>query len=373
MYIHTFSPSFLYGPSIRTTLTYTYLLANRTHRILRTSKNLLLTPLHVTDDHKSTLAENEATYLFNVHEALREERSKSDDALGDVTKKLKRAHADALQELHIEREEAMRVSADEKGALSRVVMDLKGTVQLGVSQLEAEKKSRAVSEQELRDREIALKKESEMSIEREKKNGEKNLTLAMERAYLSEADLKVVFKETCAQYDSQLESAKNAFETLDARWKKRESRPEDVVRINYLENEVAEKEELVIKTREEMMYFKREMLNREENFNQKFGRSPVVGVMQVVKAKEPGLVGSSSDANIKTSKQSVGGFGGSKSSKPMYSVGASGGAMNMNMGMGMGVGMTSGMGSVSLNATGAGAGVGSMKGSRDDPSRRLSS
>lgn len=306
--------------------------------------------------------------MFNVQEALREERSKADDVLTDFSKKLKRAHAEALQQLHVAREEAMRVSEGEKGVLNRLVMDLKGTVQLGVSQLEAEKTSRAMYEQELRDKEIALKKESEMSIEREKKNGEKNLTLAMERAYLSEADLKVVFKETCAKYDSQLESAKNAFDTLDARWKKRESRPEDVVRINYLENEVAEKEELVIKTREEMMYFKREMLNREENFNQKFGRSPVVGVMQVVKTKEPGLVGSSSDANAKAPKQSVGGFGGSKSSKPMYSVGASGGAMNVNMGMGMG--------SLSMSATGAGAGSGvggSMKGNREDPSRRLSS
>ena len=140
------------------------------------------------------------------------------------------------------------------------------------------------------------------------------------------------------------------------------------MRINYLENEVAEKEELVVKTREEMMYFKREMLNREENFNQKFGRSPVVGVMQVVKTKDPGPVGTSSDVGMKAPKQSVGGFGGSKSSKPTYSVGASGGAM------GMGMGMTGGLGSVSLNATGAGTGVGvSMKASREDPSRRLSS
>jgi hypothetical protein len=32
-----------------------------------------------------------------------------------------------------------------------------------------------------------------------------------------------------------------------------------------------------------MMYFKREMLNREENFNSKFGRQPNVGVMNPIK------------------------------------------------------------------------------------------
>lgn len=32
---------------------------------------------------------------------------------------------------------------------------------------------------------------------------------------------------------------------------------------------------------EELKYFKLELLNREENFNKMFGRSPTVGVMQV--------------------------------------------------------------------------------------------
>ena len=41
------------------------------------------------------------------------------------------------------------------------------------------------------------------------------------------------------------------------------------------------KDELVARTKEEMLYFKREMLNREDNYNQKFNRNPVVGVMQV--------------------------------------------------------------------------------------------
>lgn len=37
-----------------------------------------------------------------------------------------------------------------------------------------------------------------------------------------------------------------------------------------------------------MKYFKLELMNREENFNKMFNRSPTVGVMQVVKPKGPG-------------------------------------------------------------------------------------
>ena len=46
----------------------------------------------------------------------------------------------------------------------------------------------------------------------------------------------------------------------------------------------------LVKAREEMIYFKRELLNREENFNKRFGASPNVGVMQVVKPQQ-GQVG----------------------------------------------------------------------------------
>ena len=38
--------------------------------------------------------------------------------------------------------------------------------------------------------------------------------------------------------------------------------------------------------KKEMAYFKNELLNREENFNKKFGASPNVGVMNVLPQKK---------------------------------------------------------------------------------------
>lgn len=44
---------------------------------------------------------------------------------------------------------------------------------------------------------------------------------------------------------------------------------------------MVEKEGLVSRVNKEMAFFKRELLNREENYNKKFNANPVVGVMQV--------------------------------------------------------------------------------------------
>ena len=73
-----------------------------------------------------------------------------------------------------------------------------------------------------------------------------------------------------AACDLKVSTLKSEMEQMHERWLARESRPEDIERIQTLEREMVEKDALVQKTREEMSYFKRELLNREENFNKKF-------------------------------------------------------------------------------------------------------
>jgi uncharacterized phage infection (PIP) family protein YhgE len=95
------------------------------------------------------------------------------------------------------------------------------------------------------------------------------------------------------RHEHQCQELRNAISELEGsvlQWKEkfhmRPSREEDVELILSLQNDNAEKEALVKKTLEEMAYFKRELLNREELYNKKFNVSPVVGVMQVVKAPD---------------------------------------------------------------------------------------
>ena len=83
------------------------------------------------------------------------------------------------------------------------------------------------------------------------------------------------------------------------------------------------------------MYFKREMLNREESYNQKFNRTVNVGVMDPLSAKNK-------DSNSNSKK-------GPGPNKPTYAVNPTGGAMNGGMG-GMG-GMGLGIGNVSSSTS----------------------
>jgi len=97
---------------------------------------------------------------------------------------------------------------------------------------------------------------------------------------------------TGMQYE--YDSLEAQFAALQVRWDTREGRPGDLQRIRELEEEVEAQERLVRKTLDDMAYFKRELLNREENFNQKFGANPNVGVMQVIKPSKQRQLGGKS-------------------------------------------------------------------------------
>jgi len=114
---------------------------------------------------------------------------------------------------------------------------------------------------------------------------------------------------------------------------------------------MVEKDELVARTKEEMIYFKRELLNREENFNSKFSRQPTVGVMQVIKPKEE-----------KEAGKGVG-FGGKTSNKPQYTVpsgGGSRGSLDLSAGTGMGMGIGIGGASMGMSMSASERSVGAQ-------------
>jgi hypothetical protein len=138
-----------------------------------------------------------------------------------------------------------------------------------------------------------LSREHELKIRQEKLSAEREMIKAMERHDFEVKGMKNEQLEQKQIFDERLREAVKEYKILDEKYRNRESRPEDIMRIQQLEQEMILKDELVAKSKEELMYFKREMLNREENYNQKFNRQPNVGVMQVIKPKDadPSLVG----------------------------------------------------------------------------------
>lgn len=303
---------------------------------------------------------------------MKEERRKADSEISDKTRELQKQHREVVSELQKEHNGALRSLVYEKEELSHQINTLRESIKDAEGILKEAKENSARKEKQLLEEVEAMRRESTLDMDEEKRRGERSLSEAAEKASCVEADLKAAFREACLTYEGQLEVSRSTLEALDIRWRKRESRPEDIRRIHLLETECAGKDELVAKTREEMIYFKREMLNREENFNQKFGRSPVVGVMQVVRPKDSGLgLGglSTMDSGSKPPKPSpsLGGFGGTRSSKPTYSVGTGGNNTGMEMSMGSsGLGNGSAPGSVSSSLSNTEV---SLK-ARNDPGRR---
>lgn len=123
-------------------------------------------------------------------------------------------------------------------------------------------------------------------LRKEKENYEKKIMQIMSRHEEDMKIFKVEHLETRNKYEERLREVAKEYKALEERYLARESRPEDLQKIALLSDEINSLNEEVQKTKEEMAYFKREMLNREENYNQKFSRQPNVGVMNVIKPKE---------------------------------------------------------------------------------------
>ncbi|CCW68976.1 unnamed protein product [Phytomonas sp. Hart1] len=71
---------------------------------------------------------------------------------------------------------------------------------------------------------------------------------------------------------------KESYEELLHKYNYRESRPEDVNLINQLTKSGHEKDKALKKAQQDLQLYKLELINREENYNKLFGRSPVIAI-----------------------------------------------------------------------------------------------
>ena len=78
------------------------------------------------------------------------------------------------------------------------------------------------------------------------------------------------------QHEAEQREWSDAKQRMQQRWERREARREDVLRIRELEEYGANEKRKRKQVEEERRVFQLELINREENFNKVFGRSPVV-------------------------------------------------------------------------------------------------
>jgi len=94
-------------------------------------------------------------------------------------------------------------------------------------------------------------------------------------------------QEEYAALREEAELLRASAASWEDKYKARESRPDDVLRIRKMVQLVKAKDEEVRKLQEEMKYFKLELINRETNFNKMFARSPQIGVLSPTVASAP--------------------------------------------------------------------------------------
>jgi len=218
-------------------------------------------------------------------------------ALAELDSRSKRLQAEALDALSREHAEAVRLQTAqfdaEKASMQKHMADMRQQFVDASGQIASMENVIGVERRERQRREETfvlerdqLERTHESNIRREKEVAERKILEVMERASTDMSLLRNEHVEVRNQYEDRITGMTTEFRALEKRYLNRESREEDLARIQQLMQEMVEKDELVLRTKEEMMYFKREMLNREENYNQKFGKSPNIGVMQVIKTKE---------------------------------------------------------------------------------------
>jgi hypothetical protein len=112
------------------------------------------------------------------------------------------------------------------------------------------------------------------------------LAKATSEADKRHATMVEAFESERRRTEGLLRDAQAKYDELQDKYTNRPSRPEDVERIATLERENEEALRDVARMKEELVYFKRELINREENFNSRFAAGgalgATVGVMNVL-------------------------------------------------------------------------------------------
>ena len=76
---------------------------------------------------------------------------------------------------------------------------------------------------------------------------------------------------TVRRNEAKIGLLERQYDELVQKYEDRESRPEDLERLAEMEERLRRAEEEVVRVEDEMKYFKMELRNREQNFNQVFG------------------------------------------------------------------------------------------------------
>lgn len=221
------------------------------------------------------------------------ERSELEARLNREIERVRKAGDDALrmaadERLKVEgevanlREEVQTLGAKIEALLRDVMEGEKGGKEKDaeLSKKDAElSKLKAQSAAEMQ----ALKERSQLDLQNANETREKEVKSLQASHEESKNELRSLFADEKTSLQHAISLLEQNVRELQLAYDNRPSRPEDVQRMGALEGQVREKEEAFIGLRDEMQFYKLELVNREQNYNKVFGVSgPNIGVLNPV-------------------------------------------------------------------------------------------
>ncbi|KUF95307.1 Histidine--tRNA ligase [Phytophthora nicotianae] len=234
-------------------------------------------------EHAEAMKLLQSTLHSGQERAILAERADAAKQLAELSSKKDKERSEALLEAQHAHDQQYgelrdRLESTEE-TLTRKTLDWAGAMREGQNLSAA----LAAKTQEVVVRVAELEKSSREQVETLKLAAKREMDKLLEENLAETKQLSDQFEETRRVMDEKVASLKAAIAEWQDKYARRESRPEDVARIVELERLVVEKDVLVRRTLDEMAYFKRELLNREEMYNKTFARTPNVGMLQVLK------------------------------------------------------------------------------------------
>ena len=93
------------------------------------------------------------------------------------------------------------------------------------------------------------------------------------------------FGKTQQLMEEKYRQLETRFGELQELYEGRPSRPEDLELIRQMQEDIAQKDNLLKKAAEDMKFYKLELINREESYNKMFGANPNVGLLNPLNTK----------------------------------------------------------------------------------------
>eukprot|EP01063_Lacrimia_lanifica_P014880 TRINITY_DN2145_c0_g1_i1.p1 TRINITY_DN2145_c0_g1~~TRINITY_DN2145_c0_g1_i1.p1 ORF type:complete len:1083 (+),score=558.65 TRINITY_DN2145_c0_g1_i1:136-3384(+) len=213
-------------------------------------------------------------------QALKEALAAKEEEHGRDSKRLLDAkdseHKAELARLRGAHDEALGGAEKDRERLLKNLSALEGSLHTLRQQLAAEQESRAKdnarAREEIEEADRSLQAKVKAMKERQA-NDVRALKDSQAAAIQKLSEEFGLVQRAMKERNQQLETA---VAELEYKYANRESRDEDVDRINKLMAAVAAKDEALVKAFNELRWYKLELVNREENYNKVFGRQPTV-------------------------------------------------------------------------------------------------